>query len=100
MKAHLIFPALLVMVACDVPIAATRTSASGETEIKLQNNLNCWDNRCMRYNAQNDTFSLSGRYAVRAPAGAVQNGGYISVAAFEQTYTRASRASFSGRENR
>ena len=100
MKAYLILPALLVMAACDAPNSETRTTAGGGTEIKLQNNLNCWDNRCMRYDAQKGTFALAGRYPVSPPAGAVQNGGYISVAAFQQTYTWASRASFNGREDR
>ncbi|WIY25698.1 hypothetical protein [Parasedimentitalea psychrophila] len=100
MKALLILPTLLVITACEAPNSATRTTANGSTEIKLQNNQNCWDNRCMRYHAYNGTFSIPGRYSVNAPAGAIQSDGYISVAAFQQAYTRASRASYNGRENR
>lgn len=99
MKA-LLLPAFLVITACEAPNSATRTTRSGSTEIKLQNNQNCWDNRCMRYNAYNGTFSIPGRYSVNAPAGAIRSDGYISVDAFQQTYTRANRASFNARENR
>ena len=94
MKALYILPALLILAACDTPNSATRTSANGSTEIKLQGNLSCWDNRCMQYHAHNGSFSLPGRRSVRAPAGAVQTGGYMSVDAFQQVYTQARRASF------
>lgn len=100
MKAHHIFPVLLLIAACDTPNSATRLTSSGSTVIKLQGNLTCWDNRCMRYDAYNGSFSLPGRYSINAPAGTVQTGGYISVAAFQQIYSLASRASFNGREDR
>lgn len=100
MRARLIFPALLIIAACEVPDSVSRTSAGGGTEIKLQNGQNCWDNQCMRYNAQSGSFSLPSRYSVDAPAGAVQAGGYMSVPAFQQTYERAIRTAFNGKENR
>jgi hypothetical protein len=94
MKAHHIFPFLLLIAACDAPNSPTQTSANGSTEIKLQGNLSCWDNRCMRYDAHNGSFSRQNRYPVYPPAGSVQPGGYISLAVFQQTYTLAGRASF------
>lgn len=100
MKAHYLLPALFVVAACDVPNSPSRAASNGSTEIKLQEGQNCWDNQCMRYDPRNGSFTLPGRYSVGAISGSIQNGGYISVSAYQQNFSRAINAGFNGREFR
>ncbi len=100
MKTIYIIPVLLIVAACDVPNNPTRSSATGVTEIKLQEGRNCWDNQCMRFNPRNGSFSLSGRESVGPSSGSLQSGGYISVSAFQQTFINANRAASRGGRDR
>lgn len=96
MKALCIVPVFFAVAACDVPNNSTRADASGSAQIQLQDGRNCWDNQCMRFNSRNGSFYISGRVPVRPPAGSIQSGGYISVAAFQQTFHTAMRAESPG----
>ncbi|MEW9921109.1 hypothetical protein AB2B41_15960 [Marimonas sp. MJW-29] len=79
--------AAAILSACAVQTSATRTGPSG-LEIQITNGQNCWNNKCIRYNAARNTVSIQGRIGV--PAGPI--GDYVSPATFEALYGAALRA--------
>ena len=88
------------LAACDTPPSPTVVSASGATEIRIASGLNCYDNKCFKYDPRNGSISVTGRRETNPPAGVSLASGAITPAEFNATFEKGMTAKTIGGDNR
>lgn len=93
MIAPRLLPFMLGLAACTaLPESATRVTAQGGTEIRLQDGRNCWNNQCITFNSVSRTAAATGRIPVRLPRSIDISDGYVSDAEFAAIFSASVRS--------
>lgn len=90
----------IALSACDVTPNPTTTGPGGVTEIQIASGLNCFDNKCFKYDPQSGAISVNGRRPTAPPPGVTLSDGSITAAEFSATFQTGMMAHTIGESNR
>ena len=90
----------LALGACSTPQNATTGGPGGTTEIQIRDGMNCYDNKCFKYDPQSGAISVNGRRPTAPPPGVTLSDGSITAAEFSATFQTGMMAHTIGESNR
>lgn len=87
-----LFAVSLLTGCLEVPDNAFREISGGAKEVQISEGRNCWMNQCFRYDAGEQTLSVTGREPIEVPDGVDLSDGFVTEAEFEALVAAARAA--------